>query len=95
VIKESVIEASNTEDYKQNYQDIDDAAEALLHQSLTNFDDEDREADQIRLRRIGHERRSLRFIDGGEEAKGDFERIFHDSGIEFCHFDAKASIGTN
>lgn len=53
MIKESVIEASNTEDQQPNLADIDDAAEALLHQSLTNFDDDDREADQIRLRRIG------------------------------------------
>ena len=29
----------------------------------------------------------------GEEAKGDFERIFHDSGIEFAHFDGKESTG--
>ena len=92
VIKESVIEASNTEDQHQNIQDIDDAAEALLHQSLTNFDDDDREADQIRLRRIGQERgysRQMNALVNGEEAKGDFERIFHDSGVEFAHFDGK------
>ena len=45
VIKESVIEASNTEEQQPAFQDIDDAAEALLHQSLTNFDEDDREAD--------------------------------------------------
>ena len=60
VIKESVIEASHTEgdvhqQAQRDIQEIDDAAEELLHQSLTNFDDEDREADQIRLRRLGQE----------------------------------------
>ena len=40
-----MIEASNTEEQQPNLADIDDAAEALLHQSLTNFDDDDREAD--------------------------------------------------
>ena len=46
VIKESVIEASNTEDCQPLIQEIDDAAEALLmHESLTDFDNEDREAD--------------------------------------------------
>ena len=85
VIKESVIEASNTEDQQPINQDIDDAGEALLHQSLTNFDEDDREADQIRLRRIGHDRGSERMT-SGEETKGDFERIFHDSGIEFANF---------
>ena len=34
-------------------------------------------------------------IDDNEETKGDFERIFHDSGVEFAHFDAKASVCTN
>lgn len=82
VIKESVIEASNTEDCQPLLQEIDDAAEALLmHESLTNFDNDDREADQIRLRRIGQEKNSRQKMAAGEETKGDFERIFHDSGI--------------
>ena len=92
VIKESVIEASNTEDQQQqNIQDIDDAAEALLHQSLTNFDEDDREADQIRLKRIGQDRPSDQIISGESLTKAGFERIFHDSGIEFANFDAKQS----
>ena len=45
------------------------------------------------MRRIGEEHRSRQVI-SGEETKGDFERIFHDSGIEFAHFDAKESNGT-
>ena len=40
----------------------------------------------IRLRRIGQdqERRSQMMM-ASEEIEGDFERIFHDSGIEFAH----------
>ena len=58
---------------------------------MTNFDDDDREADQIRLKRIGQEQN--RAFGRNEETKkgggtGDFERIFHDSGIEFNHFNA-------
>eukprot|EP00353_Schmidingerella_taraikaensis_P000247 CAMPEP_0185598198 /NCGR_PEP_ID=MMETSP0434-20130131/81851_1 /TAXON_ID=626734 ORGANISM="Favella taraikaensis, Strain Fe Narragansett Bay" /NCGR_SAMPLE_ID=MMETSP0434 /ASSEMBLY_ACC=CAM_ASM_000379 /LENGTH=156 /DNA_ID=CAMNT_0028227131 /DNA_START=554 /DNA_END=1024 /DNA_ORIENTATION=- len=91
VIKESVIEASNTEDQQPNLQEIDDAAEALLQQSLTNFDDDDREADQIRLRRIGQEQHRA-IAQNSALAKGeDFERIFHDSGIEFNHFNTQSN----
>ena len=64
---------------------------------MTNFDDDDREADQIRLRRIGQEHHRIPAGNnngGEEETKGDFERIFHDSGIEFAHFvDGKESTG--
>ena len=49
----------------------------------------------IRLRRIGQERKSRHYLFGGtEETKGDFDRIFQDSGIEFANFDAKESIST-
>jgi hypothetical protein len=58
VIKESMIEASNTEDKVQHdldteMQAIDDAAEVLLMGNDNNFDEDELEADQIRLNRIG------------------------------------------
>ena len=74
-----MIEASNTEDHQ--FQEIDDAAEVLLQASLagSRFDDEDREADIIRLRRL-----EAQLILNESAKKDDFERIFHDSGIEFA-----------
>jgi hypothetical protein len=58
VIKESMIEASNTEDKAQHdldteMQAIDDAADVLLMGNDNNFDEDELEADQIRLKRIG------------------------------------------
>lgn len=58
VIKESMIEASNTEDKVHNdfdteMQAIDDAADVLLMGNDNNFDEDELEADQIRLKRIG------------------------------------------
>ena len=45
----------------------------------SRFDDEDREADIIRLRRL-----EAQLILNESAKKDDFERIFHDSGIEFA-----------
>ena len=78
VIKESMIEASNTEDHQ--FQEIDDAADVLLQASLTNFDEDDREADIIKLRRL----EAAHLLLNESAKKDDFERIFHDSGIEFA-----------
>ena len=77
VIKESMIEASNTQDNELH--EIDDAAEVLLQASMagSRYDDEDREADIIRLKR-------LEAMLNESSKKEDFERIFHDSGIEFA-----------
>lgn len=78
VIKESMIEASNTEDHQ--FQEIDDAADVLLRSvTLTNFDEDDREADIIKLRRL-----EAQLLLNESAKKDDFERIFHDSGIEFA-----------
>ena len=77
VIKESMIEASNTQDNELH--EIDDAAEVLLQASMagSRYDDEDREADIIRLKR-------LEAMLNESSKKEDFERIFPDSGIEFA-----------
>lgn len=53
-----MIEASNTEDKVQHdldteMQAIDDAADVLLMGNDNNFDEDELEADQIRLKRIG------------------------------------------
>lgn len=53
-----MIEASNTEDKVHNdfdteMQAIDDAADVLLMGNDNNFDEDELEADQIRLKRIG------------------------------------------
>ena len=53
-----MIEASNTEDKAQHdldteMQAIDDAADVLLMGNDDNFDEDELEADQIRLKRIG------------------------------------------
>lgn len=51
------------------------------------------EADQIRLKRLGQEKNSKqKFAGEGEgETKEDFERIFHDSGIEFAHLNGSVN----
>lgn len=77
-----MIEASNTESKLPNMLDseieaIDDAAEVLLHgTSGVDFDEDELEADQIRLRRLGQEKYRNNKVSG-------LERIFCDSGIEF------------
>lgn len=81
VIKESMIEASNTEDKAQLDLDteinaIDDAADVLLA-AQNDFDEDEVEADLIRLDRLRADKTRVL------NQKSDLERIFCDSGLGF------------
>ena len=79
IIKESMIEASNTEDKPQldtEINAIDDAAQELLA-AQNDLDQEELEADLIRLDRLRAEKARFR------NHKDDLERIFCDSGLGF------------
>lgn len=81
IIKESMIEASNTEEkghLDTEIRAIDDAAEVMLGNiSDNNLEYSELEADQIRLNRLKAEK--LRAMN----MKSELERIFYDSGVEF------------
>lgn len=81
VIKESMIEASNTEEKAHldtEINAIDDAADIMLaSQNDPNFDPDEIEADQIRCDRLKADKfRAM-------NQKSELERIFCDSGLEF------------